>query len=74
MERKTVSISLPPESAKYLDKVAKKYNFSRSELARFIFRRFFDQNPDLSLLADKGGGFEFLKKEPDLYTSEDVRD
>jgi len=50
---KTISVSMPPDQLKEMEKVAKRENRTLSELVRELFRRYQQQENDRVFVADE---------------------
>ena len=76
MERRTtITISLPEQIAQSVERARKRLNMTRSEFFRALLRRELreDKSANTMYVAEKGGSFDFLKDEPELYTLKDVK-
>lgn len=63
-----MSISLPKQTARAIDKTRKKLGLTRSEFFRIMLRQQqLEQKFDLAELARAGGSFVFLENEPEIY-------
>lgn len=71
--RKVISISLPKKTAEEVEKARSDLGMTRSEFFRYMIRDNIEGGFNISRLADEGGAFDFLKKEKDLYSTEDIK-
>ena len=71
-KRTTITISLPEQIAQTVEHARKGLSMTRSEFFRALLRREFRENTNTTYVSEKGGSFDFLRDEPDLYSLRDV--